>query len=107
MEENVQIITQLSNIAQQIGRQTQVLAGRFSGGTVTLSAATTTIVGNSAVQGNSNIVLTPQNGTAALLQRTQGIYISTQTANSGFVISTQTGVPAGTERFAYIVFTPT
>ncbi len=77
-----------------------------SGGLTLSAAATTTVVVNSAVKPTSAINFSPTNATAALTQRTNGLLLSAITTGS-FSISTQSGVPIGTETFSYTIFNPT
>ncbi len=100
--------TTAQNIARQIGAIAQALSGRFVSGTFTLSNATTTVVTQTAVKANSVLTgLTPTNATAALTQRTAGIYHSANTVGASFSVSTQSGSATGTETFEYTLFTPT
>lgn len=92
------LIQQVSNIGQLLGSAFPQLSGTF-----TLSTATTTAVGVTGMPGSLFPVLTPINATAALTQRTAGLYVSAVTSGVGFAVSTQTGVPTGTERFFYFV----
>jgi hypothetical protein len=94
-------------IARQIGALVQAFTGRFVGGTFTLTAATTTVVAQTAVKANSVLALTPTNATAALTQRSAGLYHSANAVGASFSVSTQSGTAFGTETFEYILFTPT
>ncbi len=76
------------------------------GGTFTLANATLTVVTQPATQANAIVSLTATNGTAALTQRTQGLFLSTRTAGASFTLSTQSGSAIGTETFQYILFNP-
>ena len=96
----------LQNVARQIGLVAQALSGRFVSGSFTSTNATTTTVTQTAIKSNSVVTLTPTNATAALLQRSQGYFLSTSTVGASFTVSTQTGVAAGTETWGYVVFTP-
>lgn len=100
-------ISTLQNIARNIALLVQAYSGRLVGGTFTLAAATTTVVTQTAVKSNSIVSLTPTNATAALTQRSQGIYHSANSVGASFSVSTQSGSALGTETFEYIVFTPT
>src|SRR5215469_5289861 len=100
------VILQLQNIARQMGQWVQAFNGRIVGGTFTLSNATTTTVTQTAIKANSIISLTPTNATAALTQRTQGIYHSANSVGASFSVSTQSGSAVGSETFEYTVFTP-
>src|SRR5262249_24187372 len=75
-------------------------------GTFTLSAATTTVVAQAQIGASGFPLLVATNTSAALLLRTQGLYLSAVTSGTSFSVATQTGVAAGTETFKYIVFNP-
>lgn len=96
----------LQNIARQLGLWVQAFNGRIVSGSFTCTNATTTTVTQTAIKANSVVSLTPSNATAALLQRAQGIFHSTNTPGASFAVSTQSGTAAGTETFEYTVFTP-
>ena len=96
----------LDNIAQQMGQWVRAFNGRIIGGTFTLSAGTTTVVSQSSVAAGSIILWNATNATAALTERSFGLYISAKTAASTFSISCQGGSAAGTETFNYVLFTP-
>lgn len=73
-------------------------------GTLTLGAAATTQMNNTAVSGSSTrVFLQPSNAAAAALVKTKGdCYVSTKVANSHFIVSTGDGTAAaGTETFDY------
>ncbi len=55
---------------------------------------------------NGRIVGGATNATAALTERTLGLYISAKTAASTFSVSCQNGSALGTETFGYVIFTP-
>lgn len=95
-----------NNLVRQVGQIAQALAGRFVSGTFTLAAATTTVVTQTAVKANSVLSFTPTNATAALTQRTAGVYHSANAVGASFSISTQSGSATGTETFEYLLFTP-
>ena len=96
----------LDNIARQMGLWVQAFNGRIVGGTFTLTNATTTVVTQTAVKANSVLALTPTNATAALTQRSQGIYHSANAVGASFSVSTQNGSALGTETFEYLLFSP-
>lgn len=96
----------LQSIARQLGQWVAAFNGRITVGDMQLSNATTTVVSEPATTANSFISLSPSNTTAALTQRTNGLYISAQSAGASFSVSTQTGQASGTETFTYIVFNP-
>lgn len=96
----------LQGIARQMGAWVQAFNGRLISGAFTLSGGTATIVSQSSVTANSIIVWAPTNATAALTQRSGGLYLSAKTAASTFSISTQSGTTFGTETYNYILFNP-
>mgnify|MGYP001570164330 CR=1 FL=1 len=98
MKGGVQNLGQLVNVIQNIFPRTI--------GTFTLSNATVTVVTQPAVKANSVVFFTPTNATAALVQRTMGLFHSASTAGASFSISTQSGTAAGTETFEYVVINP-
>ena len=75
-------------------------------GSFTLAAATTTVVTQPATASNSIVTLTPTNTTAALTQRTLGIFHSANAPGASFSVSTQGGAAAGTETFNYTMVNP-
>lgn len=72
-------------------------------GTFTLSNATTTVITEPAIAANAVISITAINASAALIQRTAGLYHSATVAGTSFSISTQNGSAAGTEIFSYVL----
>lgn len=72
-------------------------------GTFTLSNATTTVITQPSIAANAVVSLTPINASAALIQRTAGLWHSATVAGTSFSISTQSGSAAGTEQFSYCV----
>jgi hypothetical protein len=103
------INTGVTSINTSISTLSHVIASAFPQvmGSFTLSTATATIVTQPGVAANGVVLWNnPTNATAALTLRTQGLFLSAQTAGSGFVISTQTGVPTGGEHFSYVVVNP-
>lgn len=97
----------LQGIAQQLGLWTQAYSSRLTGGVVTLSNATVTVVANGAVKGTSVIIPEPANFTAGLIRLTNGLYVTAQTAGVGFTLSTVAGSATTGGIFSYIVFNPT
>lgn len=93
----------LQLIARQLGLWVQL--NRITPGTVTLSAATTTVVSNSAVKPTSEISFSANNATAALTQRTNGLFV-TAISTGTFSLSTQSGAAIGTEVFTFAIFNP-
>lgn len=102
------IVTQLRGGVSALSSIAQTLSNAFPQviGTLTLANATTTAVTQPGIVANGFPVLTPTNAAAALLERTQGLFLATVTAGAGFVLSTQTGTAQGTEKFAYYIVNP-
>jgi hypothetical protein len=75
-------------------------------GTFTLANATLSPVTNNQVRASFVVAWSPTNATAALTERTNGLFLQAVTAGSGFVVSTQSGSAIGTETFQYIGFNP-
>ena len=96
------VVIQLQGIVQQLSNLVAAIKGRITFGTFTLSAGTTTIITQPAVQSNSQINLTPTNAAAAALN----VFPSAIVAGTSFTI-TSTSPAAGTETFTYTVNTPT
>ncbi len=96
----------LQGIARQMGAWVAAFNGRLVSGAFTLSGGTTTVVSQSGVTASSIIVFSPTNATAALTQRSGGLYLSAKTAASTFSVSTQSGTSFGTETFNYTLFNP-
>lgn len=94
------------NIARQLGQWVMAFNGRVTLGTLQLSNATTTVVTQPDTTADSFIALTATNATAALTQRSNGLFVSARTAGASFSLSTQSGQAAGTETFSYIVWNP-
>lgn len=101
-------VTQLQNIARNLGLWIKAFAGRITFGTFTMAAAATTTVPQTAVQSNSNISLTPTNAAAGtLVGSTKAPYISAISPGVSFTVATASGVSAaGTETFQYLISTP-
>jgi hypothetical protein len=96
----------LQGIARQMGAWVAAFNGRIVSGSFTLAGGTTTVVSQASVTANSIIVFSPTNATAALTQRSGGLYLSARTAASTFSISTQSGTTIGSETFNYLLFNP-
>lgn len=75
-------------------------------GTFTLSAATTTVVTQPSIGANAVVIPVPINATAALIVRTNGLFVSTHTAGTSFTMSTQAGSAVAGGIFSYIVINP-
>lgn len=103
------VVSQLQNVVRNLGLVAQTFSSVFPRvtGKLTLSNATTTSVTDSRVTSPLSIIqLIPTNATAALTQRTLGLFVSAATANVGFSLSTQGGSAAGGETFSYVVVNP-
>ena len=102
------LVTQLLGLNRNISALVQAYKGRISFGTVTLAAAATTVVPQTAVQSNSKISLTPTNAAAGtLVGSAKSPYISVKSPGVGFTIATANATNAvGTETFDYTVITP-
>lgn len=105
--QSTDIVLQLQGIVSQLSALVQAFDGRFSFGTVTLDAAATTVVPDTAVAGNSVVVFSPTNASAAtLMGSTQALYY-TLSAGTSFTLATADSTSAaGTETFAYMICTP-
>lgn len=95
------IATNLSSLNSSVQAAFPRITGSF-----TLSAATTTLVTQPAIGAQSIIVLTPTNATAALIQRTNGVYHSANAPGASFSVSTQAGSAVAGGTFEYIVVNP-
>ena len=102
------IVTQLQNIARQLGLWVKAFQGRNTFGTFTMAAAATTVVPQPAVQANSNISLTSTNAAAGtLVGSAKSPYISAKSPGVSFTVATASGAAAaGTETFSYVIGTP-
>ena len=98
-------INQLQGVVTNLSQLAQVFAGVFPRivGSFTLAAQTTTVVAQVAITANSHVYPQATNTSAALLQRTSGLFISALNPGVSFSISTQSGAAAGTETFNYFV----
>ena len=101
-------VTQLQNIARQLGQWVTAFNGRNTFGSFTLAAAATTVVPQPAVQATSIITLTPTNAAAATLAGSaKALYISAKSPGVSFTVATASGGnAAGTETMSYVVNTP-
>jgi hypothetical protein len=96
------IVTNLANIVSAISSAASVIGP--IGGSFTLSNATVTVVPQPAILAGSVVIPYPTNATAALTERTAGLYVSNFTVGTSFSVSTQTGVAVGSETFSYVLF---
>lgn len=102
-------ITQLQNIARQLGNWVSAYRGRQTFGTFTLTAIVSTQVLQPSVQANSIISLMATNAAAGtLMGSAKFLYVSAIAPGASFTLTTSSGVPpAGGEQFSYLVTTPT
>lgn len=102
------VVSTMKGGVENIGQLVQVIQNVLPriNGSFTLSAATTTVVTQPEIASNSMVFFTAINATAALTQRTAGLFHSANTAGTSFSISTQSGTAIGTERFEYSVINP-
>lgn len=102
------IVTQLQGIVRQLGSWIQAFNGRQTFGSFTLTAASTTVVQNTAVQSTSQISWTPTNAAAAtLMSGSKSLYRSAVSGGTSFTLATADGTAAvGTETFSYMITTP-
>jgi hypothetical protein len=100
-------VTQLANIARQLGLVAAAFKGRFVFGTFTLTAAASTTVLQPAVQANSMIVWTPTNAAAGTLEGSaKKLYYSISPGVSFTVTTASGGAAVGNEGFQYAIFSP-
>lgn len=102
------LVSVMKGGVQNLGQLVIAITNAFPrvNGTFTLSNATTTVVTQPSVGASARVFITPTNATAALLQRTSGLFHSATVAGASFSISTQSGTAAGTETFEYILINP-
>lgn len=98
------VVSVMKGGVQNIGLLTLAIQNMLPrvAGTFTMSNATTTVVAQPSISANAVVIPFALNASAALLQRTAGLYQSASTAGVGFSISTQSGSAAGGEIFSYI-----
>ena len=96
------------NGVRLLGQIATAIANAFPriNGTFTLSAATTTVVTQASIAASGMVFFSPTNATGALIQRTNGLFVSAVTSGSGFTMSTQSGSATSGGTFAYIVLNP-
>ena len=101
-------VTQLQNIARQLGNWVAAFKGRSTFGSFTFPAAATVTVAQPAVAANSMITLTATNAAAGtLVGSAKAPYISAISPGISFTVATASGGnAAGTEIFQYGIFTP-
>ena len=102
------IVTQLQNIARQLGLWVAAFKGRNTFGSFTMAAAASTTVLQPAVQANSYIALTATNASAgALMGSAKYLYLLSISPGISFTVKTANAASAaGTETFSYIIQTP-
>jgi hypothetical protein len=103
------IVTQLQAIVRQLTALVQAINGRVTFGTLTLAAAASTTIQQTAVKSNSVIQLTPTNASAATLTGSaKSLYVSAISSGTSFTVTTASNASAaGTEVFLYTINTPT
>jgi hypothetical protein len=100
-------VSQLSNIARQLGLWVLAFKGRNMFGSFTTAVAPTTTVSQPAVQANSLIFLSPTNAAAATLQGSaQSLYIKSISPGVSFTVATASGSNATAATFSYVIETP-
>lgn len=94
------------NGAQLIGALRNMRA--TATGTITLTAAASVTVNDTAVTGSSVILWMPTNASAAsLLSGSKNLYLSARSAGTSFTLSTADATNAsGGETFNYLIFAP-
>lgn len=102
------IVTQLQGIVNQLSSLVTAWQGRMVFGTFTLGAAATTVVPDTAARSNSVMIPFPTNAAAAtLMAGVNSLYVSAFSSGTSFTVATAAGgLAAGTETFAYVMFTP-
>ena len=102
------LVSVMKGGVQNIGQLTLTLQAAFPriNGTFALSAATVTVIAQPSIGANAIVLFSPINGTAALTQSVNGLYVSDHTAGVGFTLSTFAGSAVAGGIFAYIVMNP-
>lgn len=102
------IVTSLDSGTRVLSQLAQIIQGVFprAFGTFTMSATSSKVVSDSSVKPSSIVLLMETNASAATLQGSaKRMYISV--SSGSFTVATANAVAAaGTENFAYSVFTP-
>lgn len=97
-------------IIQNLSKIAQILQGLFGNtGTFTWNgAAATTVVANTSILANSQVLLIPTNAAAATLMGSNECpYVSSRSTGASFTVATAAGTAAaGTETFFYVVIPP-
>lgn len=99
------IVSAIQGIVKQLSALYQIFSGSLVTGTFVMGASATTTVSEPATTGTSMIFLQARNASAGtLMGSAKSLYISSQTAGSGFVVATASAAAAaGTERFSYFI----
>lgn len=99
------LVSTIKGAVQNLSQIATVLGNAFPrvNGTFTFSAATTTLVANTQIGANSIVTFSPTNATAALIQRTNGLFHLSNTPGTGFTLSTQSGSAVAGGTFEYVV----
>lgn len=94
-----------ANIGALVSAFTTFFGVSGTAGSLTLSAAASTVVANATVTASSFIFLFPTNASAAsLVAGTSSPYISAKSASVSFTVATADGgSAAGTETFNYLI----
>ena len=101
-------VTQLQNIARQLGLWVSAFKGRNTFGSFTTAAAPTTTVSQPAVQATSFINLSPTNAAAGTIEgSSKALYIKSISPGVSFTVATADGTNAtSTATFSYKIETP-
>lgn len=101
-------VSQLQNIARQLGIWILAFKGRNTYGTFTFAAAATTTVLQPAAQALSNITWTPTNAAAGTLEGSaKHLFLSSISPGISFTVATSNAAAgAGNETFQYKIETP-
>lgn len=102
------LVSTIKGAVTNLGRLISAVENAFPrvNGTFTLSAATTTVVTQAAIAANGIVLWSPTNATAALIERTNGLYHSLTTSGVGFSMSTQAGSATAGGTFSYVILNP-
>lgn len=102
------LVSTIKGAVQNLSALNQTLSAAFprATGTVTLSAATTTLVTQTAIIAGSIVSFVPTNATAALILRTNGLYHSSNVVGASFTLTTQVGSATAGGTFEYYVVNP-
>lgn len=102
------VVNKLQGIISQLTALVAAINGRNLYGTFTMPAASSLVINNTGVKGNSTIIFAPLNASASALEGSAKSLIYTISAGTSFTVLTGNGAAAaGTEQFNYIILTPT